>query len=57
MPQDQRYEYKSIELNALGFDEEGEERLNEIAKDGWRLKEKVDLSGNTNFFIFERPVE
>lgn len=57
MPQDRRYEYKSIALNPLEFEDSGESQINEVASDGWRLKEKVELSGNTNFFIFERPVE
>jgi len=55
MPQ-QRYEYKSINVKALDFSDVGDERINELAEDGWELKEKVDVSGNTSYFIFERPV-
>ena len=56
MPQEQRFEYKSINVKALEFSDVGDERLNELAADGWELKEKVDVSGNTSYFIFERPV-
>jgi hypothetical protein len=57
MSQDQRYEYKAINLNVLDFDDDGEPVLNEVAKDGWQLKEKVDMNGNTVYFVFERPVQ
>lgn len=56
MSQDQRYEYKAINLNVLDFDDDGEPVLNEVAEDGWQLKEKVDMNGNTVYFVFERPV-
>ncbi|QHS17928.1 DUF4177 domain-containing protein [haloarchaeon 3A1-DGR] len=57
MSQDQRFEYKSINLNVLDFSEVGDEKINQLAEQGWQLKEKVDQSGSTVFFIFERPVE
>lgn len=56
MSQDQRFEYRSVNINVLEFDEVGDERINELASDGWQLKEKVEMDGNTVYFIFERPV-
>jgi len=55
MPQEQRYEYKSVTVNVFEFPD-ADDKLNELAADGWKLQEKVDLSGNTAYFIFERPV-
>ncbi|SEH60446.1 protein of unknown function [Halopenitus malekzadehii] len=57
MPQNQRYEYKSIEVRALAFGDEGEEKINRVASEGWQLKETVEVGGGTTHYIFERPVE
>lgn len=56
MTEAQRVEYKSIELNALEFDDVGEQRIDEMAKEGWQLVENVEIDGTTVYFIFERPV-
>lgn len=56
MSQDQRFEYRSVNINVLEFDEVGDERINELASEGWQLKEKAEMDGNTVYFIFERPV-
>lgn len=57
MSQDQRFEYTTVKIKALDFGDEGEEKLNNLAEDGWELKEKAEVSGNTTYYIFERPVE
>ena len=57
MSQDQRFEYRSVNINVLEFDEVGDEKINELASEGWQLKEKAEMDGNTVYFIFERPVE
>lgn len=56
MSQDQRFEYTSVNINVLEFDDVGDERINDLAADGWQLKEKVEMDGNTVYFIFERPI-
>lgn len=57
MTQDQRYEYTSIEIRALSYDDGGIEKINEVASEGWELKETVEVGGGTTHYIFERPVE
>lgn len=57
MSQDRRYEYKSVEVRALSFGEQGEKTINDVAADGWQLKETVEVGGGSTHYIFERPVE
>jgi len=55
MPE-QQYEYKTVEIRALTFGEEGEDAINDMAADGWRLKETVEVGGGSTHYIFERPI-
>jgi len=57
MTQQQRFEYEPIQVNALEFGGVADEKINEMAEEGWELKEKVDMDGTTVYLIFERPVE
>jgi len=57
MTQQQRFEYEPIQVNALEFGDVADEKINEMAEEGWELKEKVDMDGTTVYLIFERPVE
>lgn len=57
MSQDQRYEYATEKVVWGDFEEKAEEMMNEMAEDGWRLVETAHLSGDTTYYIFERPVE
>lgn len=55
MSQTRRFEYKTVEIRALTFGDEGEETINDIAADGWQLKETVEVGGGSTHYIFERP--
>lgn len=53
---EQQYEYtiRKIDDNLRG--DAAQTALDEMSSDGWRLVERVDVSGTTSQFIFERPV-
>ena len=57
MSQDRRYEYKAVEIRALAFGYRGVQKINDVASDGWQLKETVEVGGGSTHYIFERPVE
>jgi hypothetical protein len=57
MSQDRRYEYKAVEIRALAFGDQGVQKINDVASDGWQLKETVEVGGGSTHYIFERPVE
>lgn len=54
----QIYEYRFMDINLRQLTKGGvEEEVNEIAKEGWRLVERITLmKGQTAIFVFERPV-
>ena len=56
MSQDQRYEYRTINVEERSF--EGlKKKLDELAQEGWRLIETAESNGRTVKFILERPCE
>lgn len=57
MTQDQRYEYIVVDIPRLPSAESIEGQLNEHAKNGWQLVERIDSGGTSASLIFERPVE
>jgi len=57
MSRKQRFEYTTLKVSWNDFEEEAEEKINALAQDGWQLIETAGLSGNTTYYLFERPVE
>jgi hypothetical protein len=57
MSQDQRFEYRTVKIVWGDFEDEAEDKFNEMAEDGWQLIETAMLSGDSTYYIFERPVE
>lgn len=61
---EQRYEYKTIDLNTatnptwkVFSGNDPEKGLNELAEKGWEYKGEVQQGGATAYLIFERPIE
>ena len=57
MSQDQRYEYKTVKIVWGEFEEKAESTFNEMAEEGWRLKDSAQVNSHTTYYIFERPVQ
>lgn len=47
----QRVEYKTIEVGR-----DTEEKLNQLAEEGWRVTERIDVEDRTWELVMERPV-
>ncbi|RKS83321.1 uncharacterized protein DUF4177 [Haloarcula quadrata] len=57
MPQDRRYEYRVVDIESLPSAESVGKQLNQQAKEGWQLVDRIDSGGTTVSLIFERPIE
>ncbi|AYM00266.1 DUF4177 domain protein [Halobacterium phage phiH] len=57
MSQDQRFEYTTVKIVWGDFEDEAEDKFNEMAEDGWQLVETAEVNSHTGYYIFERPVE
>lgn len=57
MSQDQRFEYRTLKITWGEFEDDAEDRFNEMAADGWELKDSAQVNSHTTYYIFERPVE
>ncbi len=54
---EQRYEYTVVSLEKqIKPSRQLGDKLNEYAADGWRLVERIDMSGSTTAIVFERPI-
>jgi len=58
MSHEQRFEYNVVNIPPLEITKgDGEEQINELASEGWRLVEAYNWEGDSKHLIFERPVE
>jgi len=57
MPQDQRYEYRIVDVGNSGGFEALVDEINDLAEEGWKVAETIESGGHTVEYLLERPVE